>query len=218
MSAHLARKSESHFDGLVTEGDEPDVLGSVADPSVDLAIWRRTLPLILSEWLDTRLPHHLPNGRILVGLNDIEAGVASLVRGRTKPARLLAADITGLARMFATIARIDQVDIRLDMIRRDACWRFHRDAVPLRLLVTYRGPGTELPPAEEADRALVEQRDYQGPLRRLPRAAAALFKGDPADSGQGVLHRSPPIAGTGITRLLLCLNPASGASPKRWKP
>jgi len=51
---------------------------------------------------------------------------------------------------------------------------------------------------------------------QLPAFAVALFKGEQAAEGTGVLHRSPPIAGTGMTRLVLCVDGPSAASPPLW--
>jgi len=76
----------------------------------------------------------------------------------------------------------------------------------LRLNATYRGPGTQWPPLELAARALRAQRRYRGALNELPRFAVGLFKGEGRAGSAAILHRSPPIAGSGITRLFLCLN------------
>ena len=202
------------------EHRSPEILEKITSPATDLAVWRRTLPAELSHWLEKETPELLPGGRILVRLSQLQDAVGALVRNggaMTGPRQFLAQDIIDLSRRFAAIAKTDQVDIRLDVIQRDACWRFHRDASTLRLLTTYRGPATQIPPVRFVAKALKEQRDYRGPLKELPHHSVAIFRGDPDDSGRGVLHRSPPVAGTGITRLLLCLNLPSGASPKAWK-
>ena len=60
--------------------------------------------------------------------------------------------------------------------------------------------------SEEAARALRAQRRYRGPLNELPRFSAALFKGVKRAGTSAVVHRSPPVASCGKTRLFLCLN------------
>ena len=47
----------------------------------------------------------------------------------------------------------------------------------------------------------------------MPSHSIAVFKGTEDASGRGVVHRSPPIEGTGQTRLVLTLNMPSEASP-----
>jgi hypothetical protein len=86
------------------------------------------------------------------------------------------------------------------VVRDDACARFHVDNVRARLLCTYRGPGTEY-----ADLAAAAA----GPEGRLARGAVAVFRGLRWEgAGVGLLHRSPPIDGTGATRLLLAIDAA----------
>jgi hypothetical protein len=84
----------------------------------------------------------------------------------------------------------------------------HRDCVEPRLLTTYRGPGTEWVQPCHADRAVRAQKRYAGPIERLQRHDVAIFKGCCVGEGRGIVHRSPPISKTGLTRLLLCLNTA----------
>jgi hypothetical protein len=63
---------------------------------------------------------------------------------------------------------------------------------------------------------LREQRSYHGPIQELAEGTVAVFKGRYADREGGVVHRSPPIRGSGITRLVLTLNLPSAASPPLW--
>ncbi len=115
-------------------------------------------------------------------------------------------DIAHLATRFARLARVDHVDVKLEAIDHDSCWRFHRDHVGLRLNATYRGPGTQWVLPRLAAQALRAQTRYPGATNELPRFAAGLFKGVRRAGKDAVVHRSPPIAGAGLTRLFLCLN------------
>ncbi|HVJ53251.1 MAG TPA: DUF1826 domain-containing protein [Aliidongia sp.] len=202
--------------------DQAEILAHILEPAIDLVLWRRTMPAEFELWLDALAPARLPTGRVLVrpGAETREA-VAAILDASGTPngpmARLLAEDVVDLASRFAAIAASEEVDVRLDAIRNDACWKFHRDHVRLRLLTTYRGPGTEIAPPEMAERAMREQTDYSGPVETLDRHAVALFKGDRDDPGRGTVHRSPPIEGSGATRLMLCINLPSIASPDPWR-
>ena len=129
---------------------------------------------------------------------------------------LLIGDVDDLVSAFAGITRSDLVDVRLGRVSHDACWKFHRDYVEARLLTTYRGPATEWVQPIHAERALRAQKRYKGPLEHIRSNDVAIFKGSYAGPGSGIVHRSPPIAGTGCTRLLLCLNKPSAASPEPW--
>ena len=74
----------------------------------------------------------------------------------------------------------------------------------LRLNATYRGPGTQWLPPERAEAALRSQRRYRGPLNELPRFSVGLFKGVVQAGNGAIVHRSPPVARHGLTRLFLC--------------
>lgn len=204
----------------IVGSEDPGILGDIALPSIGLALWRRRLPEDLAAPLAQLPSRRLPTGRVLARLGDLENATAGFViplRPRHGPiADRLAADMIDLATRFARLAETDIVDLRLEIVRHDACWKFHRDSVRLRLLTTYLGPPTQIVPAAEAERALRLQRDYHGTYLPVPEHSVALFKGNRADGGTGVVHRSPPIAGTGRHRLVLCVNLPSESSPELW--
>jgi hypothetical protein len=199
-----------------------DELDAIGMPGVELVIWSRALPLCLVSWLEQLPAEHLPDFRILV--SPVHFPVASkpllgaLYRADRKMPEMLAGDMACLIDKFAELAGTGLVDVRVERITTDACWRFHRDCVDLRLLVTYRGPGTQWIDSCHAEEALALQERYDGPLRQAVLGSVSLFKGCCASDGEGVVHRSPPIHGTGKVRLLMCLNKPSRGSPPEWKP
>ena len=194
-----------------------DGLAAIGEAHVELALWRRALPAALTAWVEALDPDVLPHLRVLVTPGEAPAVLEPILDAGGTPAGamrdLLVQDIADLVAAYAGIARTDLVDLRLERIEHDACWRFHRDCVAARLLTTYRGPATEYVRPRDADRALRDQRDYDGPLERMGTDDVALFKGSCSGNGSGIVHRSPPIEGTGAARLLLCLNTPSAASP-----
>lgn len=206
----------------VVDGARPEVLADVHREGVALAIWRRRLPTGLAAWLRALDPGHLPDGRVLVHTRDLAAALTAMMDesalSDTPARRCLIDDMVDLGIAFAGVMSTRIVDLRLEAVRDNACWKFHRDRVTARLLTTYRGPGTQWVFRTHADRALAEQSAYRGPTGQLPTGSVGLFKGDLAPDGAGMLHRSPPIATTGTTRLLLCINPPSDASPGLWEP
>jgi Protein of unknown function (DUF1826) len=175
-----------------------------------LAIWRRQPPPGLAKWLDALPAEHLPEGRFIGPAACVPARLAALcdlVGLDDSPQRQsLIGDISRLARAFATLIGSRDMDLRLEAIDHDSCWRFHRDHVGYRLNATYRGPGTQWPPLTDAARASRSQRRYRGPLNEMARFAVGVFKGARLAGEAAVLHRSPPVAGSGQTRLFLCLN------------
>lgn len=205
---------------IVAQEDRPQVLERIHEPGLEMAVWRRALPE-LAAGLDGLADEHLPEARILVEARAPEPAIAAMLAGKANVAGL-AEDIGLLVRLFGRIAGEEKVDLRLEPVAGDGCWKFHRDCVRLRLLVTYRGPGTQWVDPADSAAALAGQRDYAGPLRHLRRFDAALFKGDRAGAGRGIVHRSPPAAARagrfpeGRARLLLCLNPPEGFVPRAY--
>lgn len=220
LSLPLRASVESGHGGGVARGDDPAVLARVNRVDTSLALWERPMPDVM-RCLGALPASRLPSGRVLVRLADAPAALIRLLDNSPLTdlplIQSLLADMLDLTQRFAAIARTDRVDIRLDKLAHNACWKFHRDHVRLRLLATYRGPQTQIVPPSHAAQALAAQRAYLGPMESLRPGTVALFKGACAADDCGIVHRSPPIAGTGVTRLLLCLNLPSEASPRPWE-
>ncbi|MCF4164902.1 DUF1826 domain-containing protein [Zavarzinia compransoris] len=226
---HLAPSLPPPETSRVIIGRDADVLGRLQTREVALAIWPRRLPAPLADWLDALAAGLFPDFRIQVDVADLPAALEAMIAASPLPAgperQMLVDDVFTLAWRFAATLDLAAVDVRLEPIGGDACWKFHRDHVPARLVTTYAGPGTEWVPPSFASRAIEDQKDYAGPLERLSAGDVALFRGCAGhhghghgdDHAHGIVHRSPPVAGTGVTRLLLCLNPPSLASPPAWR-
>ncbi|MBV8191626.1 MAG: DUF1826 domain-containing protein [Alphaproteobacteria bacterium] len=193
----------------VVQDDGPKILNRIHERGVALAIWKRASPNGLAEWLGSLAPEQLPAGRFVSTIEHARSGLSTLcdIVGLAGPQReLLIDDVTTLVRAFGETIGRDRVDIRLEAVDHDSCWRFHHDYVGFRLNATYRGPGTQWPPLAHAERAARAQRGYGGPLNEVAPFSAALFKGVKLAGKSALLHRSPPVAGRSVTRLLLCLN------------
>lgn len=183
-----------------------------------LTLIKRAPPAAFAPWLAALPATHWPDGRFFAHVEDVKAGVLELFAQCETPLNAMAewwaGDVAALAHRFVAITGDPLVDVRLERIDDNACSKFHRDNVSVRLITTYFGPGTELVPAGwEAD-ALAGQSAYRGPLQRLEPGEIAVFRG----GADGVLHRSPPVANTGISRAMLCLNTRFAASPELWTP
>lgn len=201
-------------------GDDRDILARIHEPNVGMAIWQREATAALKNWLRLIARVPMPHGRVLIAPDEAQAALKVMLSGAGASVRAGASpfinDAAEIVLHFAEIAGCDLVDVRLEAVTHDACWKFHRDCVPFRLITTYIGPGTEYVAPSDAGCALDDQRDYIGPLNRVPTFGVAVFNGSSDPRSIGVVHRSPPIAGTGQRRLVLCLNAPSITSPVRW--
>lgn len=201
--------------------DEPSELSGVTDEALNLVVWRRRLPAsvaaALAAWsnrtgpkLDAYVdPLSYDLGPVLEGLGDAAAR------------EWLLADLALLVGCLAGCSRAPRLRVCFASVSDDQCRKFHVDYLRFRLMTTYVGPGTEWLPDEAVDRAALEraldrERAVGGPseenrrivldARKVRRARAGevlLMKGaHVAGCGRALVHRSPPVAGRGATRLV----------------
>lgn len=198
-------------DQSVAFGQTAAVFKSWDSAAMSLAVWRREPPADVGRLLDELRLDAITGWRKTLDAATAAPVIAQLMAtsGFSEPVleRFLATDIILLARIFATTTGTRAIEARLDVIRDDACRRFHVDNYPARLAVTYVGPGTVWVPSCYGKKALIEQDGYSGPAFVFPAYSAGLFAGEAAGR-TGLVHRSPCIAGTGRTRLFFCVNAA----------
>ncbi|WP_149535369.1 DUF1826 domain-containing protein [Siccirubricoccus phaeus] len=207
----------TRYQGACVSGASPEVLADILRPECNLAIWHRTLP----RRLRTGLRPLLAAAPFSVSAEgELEAALTVLTEALPAPPGFeLLQDIAQLALFFAALAETGEaVRLRLEGITGPACHRWHADAVGLRLLCTYCGPGTEFLPlagGAEAARAL-DPAALPCPAGRVATGAAALLKGEayPGNAGFGCLHRSPPAGAGPRARLLLCLDEPGRIPPE----
>ncbi len=196
------------FDGAepsVVISDDPDAFSAFLQPDCAAAVWRRQVPTATQSWLNALDPEVLPRGRVILPSQTVADTVAHLFDMAGVPDGAerdwLHADIVSLAQMFGALMQARFLRLRLEPVTTNACRKFHLDAITARLVCTYRGTGTQYGVST----------DGGNPKRVLtvPTGAPILLRGSlwPAVPDRGLLHRSPPIEGSGETRLLLVLDP-----------
>ena len=185
--------------------DHPDALSEITRPDTAMVLWRRTVAPKFQNWIDGLDPASLPKARMILPTDDMEGAVRQAFDDYGTPATAhceeLIADILHLAGVFGAIVKTPFLRLRLDVVNTDSCRRFHIDAVTARMICTYRGTGTQYGfSTDGADPEEVFVAETGSPL---------LLRGTnwPETPSSGLLHRSPPIAGTGETRFVMVLDP-----------
>ena len=186
---------------IVENGDD---LCQIGRDGVGGVIWRRQIPEEFRNWIDGLDPQLLPSARAILHPQDTRALVTDICDAAKTPAgsnrEWLIDDVCALADRFVDIMSSPYLQLRFDVVADDACRKFHRDMVRARLICTYRGRGTQYGIAHGAA-------DPQR-ISDVPAGAPIFLRGnlwhDPAAGD--LRHRSPPIAGTGETRLILVLD------------
>jgi hypothetical protein len=198
-------------------GNQPNVLHRILDPGVNLSLWRRPAKAAITMELSELQAHQLPDVRCHTSPTSFDDDISALLQRQALDPSAFGnwrSDLRQLADLFFEITQGRDVTVRLETTATDGCQRFHVDQTHLRLLCTYRGPGTEWLPDAQVDRAAQANGAPNNGIIRFGRPSqfksfwVGILKGGayPDNSGRGLVHRSPPIAGSGQTRVLFCLD------------
>lgn len=198
-------------------GDEPSTLTNIYEAEVNIAIWQRSLSDDLSK-LTARFVAAKPSFQTSITLAPQNA--ASVISNELKfeGSELLSENIAELIDMFCFLFALKRTGLRLSVIDRAMCPRFHVDHVPCRLVSTYQGVATDWLAHSDVNREKLgrgsngqsdsESGLYQSEsqIKKLHAGDVALLKGErwEGNEGAGLVHRSPSVSAQ--QRLLLTLD------------
>ena len=202
----------------VAVGSNPAVLADIYESKTNIAIWQRSLSerlqCLVDEFVASR---QQPYTSVIC----TPAGARSQLLkefGRFHFSALVD-DVNELIDMFCCLFELNQVGLRMTVLREAMCPKFHVDHVPCRLVTTYGGIGTQWLPNKSVNReklgigsaGLSDQESglygNESDIRQMASADVALLKGEGWQGNQnaGLVHRSPAIP-SGESRLLLTLD------------
>lgn len=192
-------------------GSSPLVMSDILRDGVNLAVWQRRLPAQVEDFaaLVLSLGPALADQRVV----ELDGEQAPPLTGLLAEAADLhgyagfVADVTWLLEAYACLLGARRIGLRLRVLDGAMCPRFHVDHVPLRLLTTYAGVGSEWLEEGVIERSRLEQVPPVDKIRRLQAGEVGLLKGEKwvGNEGAGLVHRSPQVC-AGQRRLLLSLD------------
>lgn len=197
-------------------GPTADVLAEVLHDGVNLAVWERRLPERIEAFSSALLATsgHLSESLALeFAIEDAQPDLCGLAAGHQAidgHAEFLA-DVAWLARAYGCLLGARRIGLRLRVLDRTMCPRFHVDHVPLRLVITYAGFGSQWLTEGAMCRSDLGNPSAEPPndagVHQLGCGHVALIKGEKwiDNEGAGLVHRSPPMA-AGERRLLLTMD------------
>jgi hypothetical protein len=200
-------------------GGEPAILADIYRDDVNLCVWQRRpdagLNNAVEQFIDAnpRFQH-----AVSVSPGRAQDVLTPLLTSRVA-ATALVEDIAELVDMYCCLFGQEKVGLRLSVLDRAMCPKFHVDLVLCRLVTTYLGAGTEWLAHEAVDRSKLGsgsggKPDHESGLYRdssdiqqLQGGDVALLKGEAWEGNEnaGLVHRSPSL-GVGERRLLLTLD------------
>ena len=220
LTAHSSLKSEEPKEkGYFKEGNNLDTLGDIYQEDTNMVIWKRELDNVIQKAANVIIDTN-PSLEIsrVVSPDDTYAEIRNAL-GFSENASIISKDVANLVDMFCTLFDLKQVGLRLAVLDRAMCPRFHVDRVPCRLLTTYLGVATEWLPHHNADRSRLGIGNQGKPdeesgimnsdkdIKYLNQGDVALLKGEAweGNEGSGLIHRSPKL-NSNSRRLLLTID------------
>ncbi|MBV6751481.1 DUF1826 domain-containing protein [Pseudomonas chlororaphis] len=198
------------------QGEAPTVLGEILDEGVNLAVWQRRLPghiadfatllLSLDEPLAESLSLEMPDDEARPNLQGLASGFSDL-----EGYEGFLSDVSWLVSAYACLLGARRIGLRLRVLDKAMCPRFHVDHVPVRLITTYAGVGSQWLAEGAIDRRLLGNAAAEpgepALIQQVDSGAVALLKGERwhGNEGFGLVHRSPPVP-EGERRLILTLD------------
>lgn len=197
-------------------GDTPGIFTQILEDGTNLAVWQRQLPAHISDFATMVLAMDQPlaESRVLdlpeedtpPALQGLAAGFSDL-----QGYEGFIADVTWLVSAFACLLGAQRVGLRLRTLDKAMCPRFHVDHVPVRLLTTYAGVGSQWLKEGAMDRRRLAQPEAEPVdpqvIQQFCCGDVGLLKGEKwhGNEGLGLIHRSPEPA-PGERRLILTLD------------
>lgn len=218
LSNALERHVDKALPTHLAVGDEVNVLPRIFEDDITIAVMRRPPSAALQQSVLAQCQAGRAWQLSWLGTPGQELRKDLLKRlPAPEAAEVLVQDVQLLAEAMACLFDTDTVGIRLRLLDGVMCPRFHVDNLPVRLVTTYHGPGSEWLPEAATNRAGLGAPSPDKPeivreleaIQRLNAGDLALLKGGgwEGNENQALVHRSPALV-EGQKRLLLTIDPA----------
>lgn len=197
----------------MSQDKQPTVLSDIYKEEINIAIWQRQKQFSVKEFL--ALNPTFKKEMILTPQDAFSRVSESFNNNMSE----VSEDIALLVDMFCYLFELKQVGMRLKVLDKAMCPKFHVDKVPCRLVTTYQGTATEWLPHELVDQTKLgwgcngladcESGLYKSESdnQQLNCGDVALIKGTLWEDNEnaGLVHRSPELI-TNEKRLILTLD------------
>ena len=201
------------------EDTQHTVLTDIYQEDTNMVVWKLDLANNLEQAADAIIESNPTLEKLLVLSPDEAFAVVNKALGSSPEAEVLAEDIAYLVDMFCCLFDLKRGALRMTVLDRAMCPRFHVDRVPCRLVTTYQGIATEWLPHNVADRSKLGTGNMGKPdelsglfdnlsdIQQLNSGDVGLMKGElwHNNEGAGLIHRSPKVPNN-TRRLVLTLD------------
>lgn len=205
MQANLSA-AESYQPNAVLD-EHPEVLTQIFEPQINMACYQRELATGVISYGHELIEHNRQfNIRCVINAESILKNLNSVMPDLTHK-QAFVEDLGLLVDMYACLFDLEEVGLRLQVLDRAMCPRFHTDKLGCRLVTTYQGQGSEWLFDEVIDRSklgagngglsddLSGLYQHSSDIQQASIGDVLLLKGDGwfGNDGAGIVHRSPAV-------------------------
>ena len=199
----LCDKNKNALGGLAL-AQPPQDFSIIRDPDYAAVFYQRQMSSGALAWLASLGPACLPKARVILRQDRVHSAlvqICDMSRIRFCVERdAFIAHAKRLSHAFMHVMKAPYLCLSFDVISHNACNRFHVDAMTARLICTCRAAGTQY--------GLANAAGDPETVHTVPTGAAIVLRGKrwPPKAKVDLVNRSPPIQGTGQTRMVLVLD------------
>lgn len=210
----VGSSEQSYVSGLI-----PEVMTEVYQEQINLVILQKSLKKEVSDYCQ-RLIENSPNFNLreVIQSDNVSLSLKSSLPELKGQSEFID-DLVLLVDMYSCLFELDEVGLRLQVLDRAMCPRFHTDKLGCRLVSTFVGPGTEWLQNSDVDRSKLGLgnnglNDEESGLfsstnciQKVNPGDVVLLKGEGwyGNEGLGAVHRSPVVS-KGEKRLVVTLD------------
>ncbi|MEZ8305215.1 DUF1826 domain-containing protein [Vibrio splendidus] len=218
ISSVVSIKDQAHHKPGLSASEQPTVLADIYQSDINIAVWQRQfdedLTMAISEFIASN-----PSFSKSISLSPDKAYDKLEFATDGTASKALLENMAELVDMFCCLFDLEEVGLRLAVLNKAMCPRFHFDQVPCRLVTTYHGVATQWLPNESVDRSKLGRGSngqpdsgsglyaHESDIQQMASGDVALLKGErwSGNENRGLVHRSP-VTSSNETRLLLTLD------------
>lgn len=218
ISSVVRIKDQAHHKPGLSASEQPTVLADIYQSDINIAVWQRQfdedLTMAISEFIASN-----PSFSKSISLSPDKAYDKLEFATDGTASKALLENMAELVDMFCCLFDLEEVGLRLAVLNKAMCPRFHFDQVPCRLVTTYHGVATQWLSNDLVDRSKLGRGangqpdsasglyNHESDIQQLSSGDVALLKGErwSGNENAGLVHRSP-VTSPNETRLLLTLD------------
>lgn len=214
----LTHKGQEGRNPSCSAAPSPTVLADIYQDDINVAIWQRNfdegLVAEINEFISAN-----PDFSKSVSVSPTNAFDKLEFATDGTASTALLENMAELVDMFCCLFELEEVGLRLAVLNKAMCPRFHFDQVPCRLVTTYHGIATQWLENDAVDRSKLGRGSNGQPdsasglyndesdIQQMAAGDVALLKGErwSGNENRGLVHRSP-VTSSEEARLLLTID------------